>query len=233
MSLQTNQFRTDRGRSVCRLLAVLLLVLIGVQRYAAGRKSPSVEGYDRRIRESAARVPLRVDGWVGVDVPVPRREVATLRPNVMISRRYLNVENGAAAGLLLVHCANAHHMVGHFPLRCYPADGWSLRGSRARDWNVGGMRIGGTEYEFTMQALGLGTRSLVVENFLLRPGGRVLRDMAGMAGTLSGGDGPATGAGQCQIYFDAAVPPAQREAAVAALVGACRPVLDAILADPR
>jgi hypothetical protein len=124
-------------------------------------------------------------------------------------------------------------MVGHFPARCYPARGWDVRASRPRDWTICDLTLTGTEYEFTRPAEGMGggEESIVVANCLLRPGGRMFRDMTAMSKSIAGAWGQSSGAGQIQIYFDASVPQDRRDAAVRDLAGGYRPVLDAILAS--
>jgi len=152
---------------------------------------------------------------------------------VNINRQYTNVESGALANLLLVHCADAHHMVGHFPLRCYPADGWNLESKRPRDWAVSGLQLTGTEYRFVKDEAGPNgvVPSIVVANFLMRPSGRVLRDMDGLSQSIVGANGSLLGAGQLQVVFEGDVPEKQRDAAVQELLRGYQPVLEAILAD--
>jgi hypothetical protein len=217
--------------TVYRLLAVALLAAIGAQRYAAAHRSPGVVRYQERIQAAAEQVPERIGAWVGQDAPVPVQALSVLKPNVMLSRRYVNVENGLTAGVLLVHCADAHHMVGHFPMRCYPARGWEAQSAEARDWVFGDLRLTGMEYRFDRQTF-TGEQSLIVANCLLRPGGRVLRTMQEMAGTFGGADGTSSGAGQIQVIFQPSVPPEQREEAIRVLLAGYRPVIDAILAMP-
>jgi hypothetical protein len=210
----------------------MLIVAIGVQRYAAGRHSPDVARYQENIRLAAGQVPDRIGGWVGQEAPVPAQALTVLKPNVMLSRRYVNVENGQTAGVMLVHCSDAHHMVGHFPLRCYPARGWKVQSSKPSEWIIGDLHLTGTEYQFTKESLGGGDESLVVANCLLRPGHRVLRNMEELSATLGGAGGTSSGAGQIQVYFQANVPADQREQAIGALLRGYRPVLDAVLATP-
>jgi hypothetical protein len=217
-----------------RTLGVVLLVAIAIHRYATAHAPASVEQYHQSIRTAAEGLPRQISGWVGEDVPVPVQAVTLLRPNVMLSRRYVNVENGASAGVLFVHCSDAHSMAGHYPLRCYPARGWNVRSAEPRDWLVGNLLITGTEYEFTQEEFGApnGERSIVVANCLLRPDGQILRDMDGMTKSIVGAGGQSTGAGQIQIYFDSHVPKSQRDATIAALINGYKPLLNAVLANP-
>jgi hypothetical protein len=220
---------------IYRSLAVALLAAIVVQRYVTGHQSAGVAKYQAAIRDAAAAIPSRLGSWVGQDVEVPVQALAVLKPNVMLSRRYTNVENGVVAGLMFVHCANTHHMAGHFPLRCYPARGWTLQSAEQRDWNVAGIRITGSEYQFHLDAVSNRSpeQTMVVVNCLLRPNGQILRDMDSMSKTIVGAGGAASGAGQLQVYFDASVPRPQRDAAVEAILGGCKPLIQAILANPE
>jgi hypothetical protein len=218
-----------------RLLAVTLFGAIALQNSLTVHRTPDVERYNARIREAAELIPARIGSWIGQDVKVPARALTVLRPNVLISRQYVNVETGQRAGFMLVHCDDAHLMVGHFPMRCYPADGWQLVHAEPRDWLVGDLRLTGTEYEFFMQEIGgqiNGEQRIIVANCLLRPGGLVLRDMEALSHSIIGAEGEATGAGQVQVYFDASVPKSARDNAIASLVAGYRPVIDAIVGDP-
>lgn len=222
-------------RTTYRLLSVAFLAVIAVQRYATGHRSVGVEKYQAAIRDAAASLPTRFGVWVGEPVPVPVQATEMLKPNVMISRRYTNVENGEMAGLVFVHCDNSHLMAGHFPLRCYPARGWQLRSAEQRDWNAAGVKITGSEYAFHMDPGPEypAERSIVVVNCLLRPNGQILRDMDAMNRTVIGAGGAATGAAQLQVYFDTSIPRSDRDKAVEEILGGCKPLIQAILADPE
>ena len=222
-----------RSSTTYRLLAIVLLCATGAHRLVTLQTPPDVRRYHHRIRTSAASLPRHVGPWVGEDVPVPAQALEVLAPNATVSRRYVNVETGVSAGFLFVHCADAHDMAGHFPARCYPAAGWELKGWRERDWVVGDLRVTGIEYEFTRSSLGApGDGTVVVANCLLRPGGRVLRNMDGMTRSVVGAGGQSAGAAQLQVYFGASVPREQRDEAVEALVRGHRDVIDAVLSDP-
>jgi hypothetical protein len=219
-----------------RLAALAILGAVAVQNYAARVSSPDLDAYRANIRQRAAEIPTRIGSWIGQDVPLPTRALTVLQPNVLISRDYLNVENGLHTGVFFVHCSDAHHMVGHFPTRCYPADGWQLVGSEPADWQVGTLHLAGTEYEFFMQEIGdqySGQHRIIVDNCLFRPGGLVLRDMSDVSKTIIGAGGQATGAGEIQFYFDAAIGKTDRDKAIAEIAPAYRPLIDSVLATPQ
>lgn len=218
------------SRLVYRWLTVLIILVIGGHRYFARRHPAGVVEYRRQVRESAALVPDRIGAWVGTDVDIQARAIKVLDPNLMISRRYTNVEDGTVAGLSLVHCSDAHDMVGHFPMRCYPAQGWNVRSAQPREWVVGDLRLTGMEYDFTTDSLeGGGSRALTVINCMFRPDGVVLRDMESLSRSIIGAGGQSSGAGQIQIYFDSQIPQEKRDAAVLVLVEGYKPVLRSIL----
>ncbi len=209
-------------RNTYRLLAVFILTAIGIQRAVAMHRPASMVRYHEKIRAVAELLPKRIGAWVGEDVPVSVQATTLLRPNVMISRRYVNIENGLTAGFLLVHCSDAHAMAGHFPLRCYPARGWDVQSSVPRDWMVEDLTITGMEYTFTISIQSAGGKrqqSIVVANCLLRPGNKILRDMDAMVSSVIGAGGSASGAAQLQICFDAGVSREDRDAAIVALLG--------------
>ncbi len=220
-----------KAMTIQRLFAVAALLAIGAHRYATMHRPVSVEKYHAHIRDVAATIPMRFEGWVGQDVAVPVQALAVLRPNVMLSRRFINVETGQRAGAVLVHCSDSHDMAGHFPMRCYPAQGWDVKSVQSRDWMIGDLRLTGTQYEF-VKGKNDGMEGMVVANCLLRPGGKVLRDMKALANEVVGAGTQSSGAGQLQVYFDARVPREQRETAIEEIVAAYRPMIEAILANP-
>src|SRR5688572_18549062 len=131
------------GVNFYRVLAVLVLLGIAGHRFATLHKPEGVAEYHARVQAAAKDLPRSFEGWVGEDIPVPARAISVLDPNVIISKRFLNVENGVTAGFLLVHCGDAHDMVGHYPMRCYPAQGWTLKSQRQRDWVLDGLAVTG------------------------------------------------------------------------------------------
>ncbi|HTL30735.1 MAG TPA: exosortase-associated EpsI family protein [Tepidisphaeraceae bacterium] len=216
-----------------RILTVTLLAAFGAHHYLTVRPPVGAEHYFARIRDTADHLPRQIGSWIGQDIPMPPQAVSTLKPNMAISRNYTNVETGAVAGFLLIHCQDAHHMVGHFPSRCYPSQGWTPVSSQPRDWVADDFHMTGTEYVFEKDELGIesSSQTVVVANCLFRPGHQVLRDINGLVRSIVGARGTGTGAAQLQIYYDSSVPKEQRDAAIVSLLRGCRPAIDAILAD--
>lgn len=219
--------------TIFRLAAVALLGIVAADRLMANYRTPAVQAYHENIKASGAKVPGHVGPWVGEDVPVLARAVKLLSPNIMISRKYTNVENGLNAGFLAVHCPDAHDMVGHYPPRCYPADGWNLVSKREIKWQLGDKTLDAMEYSFVLPPAtpGQPTHTITIENFLMRPG-MVLKDMDDLSSSIMGARGQAAGAGQIQVYFyDNRLTEKQRVAAFQEIANGYRPVIEAILAD--
>jgi hypothetical protein len=215
---------------IYRVLAVAILAAAGAHRYFATRMPVGTEAYHARVRAAAEKIPTHIGSWVGHDVPIEARALSVLKPNVMISREYVNVENGIRAGFTFTHCADAHDMAGHFPPRCYPANGWTSRAARPHDWRVGDLLFTGMEYEYYIENLGR-SQSTVVANCMLLPSGQIVRDMDGIARSIAGIKGQWSGTGQFQVHFDSSVTEEQRDEAVRSLIQGYLPVITAVLDD--
>ena len=136
----------------------------------------SAVAYHQRVKAAADQVPLRFGPWIGRDEPITADARRLLHPNVVINRTYRNVSTGLEVGFLFVQCDDARSIMDHYPPICYVTQGYDKDGVKAIDWKVGGMAISGTEYEFGRREIGQ-ERSIVVDNFIVMPDGRIERDM--------------------------------------------------------
>jgi hypothetical protein len=132
--------------------------------------------YHRHVQEEAARLPLHFDNWLGVDVPVPQGAVNLLKPNVLISRRYQEMDSGRTVTLLLVQCTDARDLLGHYPPICYAGQGWQLVSAETRDWETDGGTVHGTRYRFKTSGGGFENET-TIDNFMVLPGGATARNM--------------------------------------------------------
>lgn len=153
---------------VSPILSVALLA--GVVAEARTRiQAGDAEPYHARVATAIERIPIDIGNWHGKDVPVPPSATRLLRPNVILSRQYVNLVKGWSAQLMVVSCRDARDLQGHYPLNCYPANGSKLTEEPLkRTWNVGGETIHGMEYHFSTPNGG-GTVDQVVYNFFLIP----------------------------------------------------------------
>jgi Protein of unknown function (DUF3485) len=209
------------------LVTVCLLAGAAIEGSALGPPAAAAP-YHARCRAAAQQIPLNVGDWTGRDIAVPAQAVQLLRPNVVMSRRYTNTITGHAASVLLVQCRDVRDIVSHYPPICYPVTrGMELAASHQRELNVGQKPIPLTEYEFRSSQFGPG-QSVVVQNFILMPSGDIATDMEPVKRQLALRN-RYLGAGQVQVVFGASVPADARDRAFVELVGAFRPLIDAVL----
>ena len=140
-----------------------------------------------RVRAAVAAAPLEVDGYRGRDAEVAVEAVELLRPNVILSRSFVDqtprrrgepVTRSPWAQLLIVQCQDARDILGHWPPVCYEANGYTPGAVEDTRWSLGGRGLPGRRYHFSKGG-GLGEpQRIVVANFLVLPDGRVVRDMA-------------------------------------------------------
>jgi hypothetical protein len=214
-------------------LAALLLVALLSARLFLFRQPPQAEGYFKRVVAATVATPTSFGSWVSMDAPVPPAAITMLRPNVTVSRRYTNLQTGQQATFLLVQCADARDLMGHFPPVCYAAHGFREVAADAKDWSVEGLAIQGTVYTFSS------TRpedlsSMIIYDFMILPDGRTCRDMEGVNATARDPRKRQLGAAQLQVLVSPTMPEDQRDALFLTLVQVHRRTIDAILAgDPQ
>jgi hypothetical protein len=188
-----------------------------------------VLAYHQTIRDAADRVPALIGQWYGTDVQVPVVAVKTLKPTVMISRRYQNVETSAAVNLLFVHSRDAMDMMFHYPPVCYKFSGWTPLSSEHRVWRLAGRDVELMEYSFRRDEPTF-SRSITICNFMVLPTGMGL-DMDDVRDVAHAPSHRVFGSGQMQVTFDADSTEAERRAVLDAFVRAYQPVFDAVLAS--
>lgn len=219
-------WRAGRIREAASLAASLVL-LCGAAIDRAWRVSPAdARPYHARVRETAAGAPLSLGDWVGSDEPLPDEVLSLLRPNVVLSRRFINSATGEHFSLLLVQCWDVRDLVPHYPPVCYPGRGLTLVSARPRSWRAGDLPIPGTQYEFESDAFDTPDLT-VVDHFMILPDGRITRDMADVKREVSLRD-RYFGAAQVQFVFDSTLPLERRDEICNLVLSAYRPVIDAI-----
>jgi hypothetical protein len=158
---------------------------------------------------------------------VPAAAFSLLQPNLVLARRYRDINTGHSVTLLLVQCMDARDIIGHYPPVCYPGQGWSELESIPRNWAVEDLSITGTQYRFSTSRPGRAA-TIVVDNFMVLPGGGFCRDMEGVHLAARDRRKRQWGVAQVQLVSDGGMSTAQRQEAFARLVGAARPLIDQI-----
>jgi hypothetical protein len=154
--------------------ALCLLLLAGLVAQARTRVQPAdAEPFHQRAAAAIAGIPANFDNgqWVSEEEPEPPTATALLRPNAILSRRYIkHLPDGQilSVGVLIVQCRDARDMQGHYPPRCYPANGAKQLESIPRRWSIAGTTIPGMEYLFTQLTEGR-NQDLRVYNFFVIP----------------------------------------------------------------
>jgi hypothetical protein len=192
---RTNKFSFTRVLMPPVLALVLLAAAMAEATQRIKPKDADIQAFHLKAKAELESIPKVIQNgdtvWYGRDTGVPQSAVNLLNPNEIISREYVENRTGSpisrTAQLLIVQCGDARDMQGHYPPNCYPAQGWTLLASAARDWTlpdrqtdqgvVKGMRISGMEYKFS-QSIGVDSNQEYVYNFFLIPGSpQTLRDI--------------------------------------------------------
>lgn len=211
------------------LLALLLLTALGA--VSLTRPGPAdAEPYHQHVREAAETIPYQFGDWVGTPVEAPRQAVELLKPNAMVSRKYEHRETGESVEFLLVHCRDARDMSGHYPPNCYRAHGWDQESVRPANWRVNGTDISGMQYQFSYHRPLHGTSHIIIDNFMIMPDGRFLRDMDGVRHAAADYTSHFYGAAQIQLLTSAQMSDARREEIFQQFIGASMEAIDALRA---
>ena len=209
-------------------LSVGLLGGLGGYRAHFQPTTPQADQYHQRVRDAAASLPMRVDTWIGRDIPVTTGATALLNPNIIISRQFTDAQTGRAVNFLIVQCKDARDMLGHYPPKCYPAHGWTAPvPAEPRTWQIDDWAINGVAYEYSKVHLD-DLSHVVIYDFMALPDGRTCREMDDLEHEAQGYATRHFGAAQIQVEFNFSVPPAERDRIFAIMIRAYRPVLDQI-----
>ncbi len=208
-----------------------LLMLAGIFAQSMSHASPGVAAdYHARIRTLADQVPMRIGAWSGEETPVPAQARDLLKPNVLISRRYV-APSGEAAMLLIVQSADARDMGGHYPPVCYPNAGWKEQAPpRDTEIRVRGLTIPVTEYTYALSAMDGSQERRILDFFVLKPEGPV-REQKFVRRQASDYRLRHYGAAQFQVIVDGPTSVAARERIFEEFVEPLVPLIKAIEAS--
>lgn len=211
-------------RSIGSILLPPLLclgVLAGIRVEKSTQLNPKdAEPYHAQAKRAVEAIPYTFGSWTGSDKDVPEAAVKLLRPNVITSRVYIDNSRfrPRKADVLIVQCQDSRDMVGHYPEKCYPQSGRTLRDKRERDWVIGGRTIPGVEYHFEKSA-GTYVERFCIYNFLLVPGRGIVRDIDGVNKAAEDYQRRYFGAAQFQFLMSEDYTRAERDAIFAELMG--------------
>lgn len=182
--------------------SLVLLIVFAFSRTQEGDEV-AIEQYHNRVAKVVNSIPVDFHGWVGMQVPLPQSATSLLRPNALIARQYVNEAEGSVATLLVVHCKDTRDMAGHYPPRCYPANGWV----ESTDHPTGTFELGDQPlrvYGFT-RTTGLDERAITVYSLFALPNGELTTSMRDVRKLSADYQYRKYGAAQLQVVIDGAV----------------------------
>lgn len=153
-------------------------LLLGIAADQAAREvAPvGVEEYHARVREAVALIPYNIGAWIGKDTEIRQEALKILDANCTLSRVYSNMTTKRTATLLLVQCADARSLLGHYPPVCYPSQGWSELSSELKPVPPAYGSFDATCYAFGYDLMQQSS-SLRVMHFTVLPDGRIAPNM--------------------------------------------------------
>jgi len=216
-----------RGTLAAPLLGCLLLFGIVIEKVSIRLPVVDARPYHKHVREVAAKLPTLMGDWVGVDVPMSTAAVSVLKPNVMISRHFVNVRTGYQATVLLAQFPDRRDLLGHYPPVYYPNQGWRIVSDKY--WNVraDAVLIPAREYKLVKSDPN-NADQMVVGNFLIVPDGRLVRDITGLGGLSVNKYHNQFGAAQMQVVIHGYLTVNVREQIFRELVIGHYPLIQAI-----
>ena len=223
--------RSQRRQLAIWLFPGLCLAMLGAVAVETLSRpvAADAEPYHRAVAEAIDRIPYQIDAWVGIDEPPPPEAIALLRPNTIFSRRYENIDTGERVSVILVHCRDARDLAGHYPPICYPAHGWTQTEAETMTRELAGDAIPAMRYAFTMDRTG-GQSQMIVENFLILPDGRIVREMSEVRRAAGDYTRRVYGAAQVQFVYHGEAPDDRRERAFQTLLAPMRDAIETIRA---
>lgn len=158
------------------LITIALLGGVALDQSNRDAAPPGIESYHVRVQQAETLIPYNIGNWVGTDTPIRQEALNILDANSTISRVYRDLLTGQTATLLLVQCADARSLLGHYPPVCYPSQGWSQLSSAITAVPPEFGSFEATEYAFGYE-LSLQSNALEVLHFTVLPDGRMAPNM--------------------------------------------------------
>ncbi|MFW6335641.1 MAG: exosortase-associated EpsI family protein [Phycisphaeraceae bacterium] len=155
-----------------------LLVLGGAAMDRLNRPGPpkDAEAYHQRVQRAIMEMPDRMGPYQLRDREIPPAAFDLLRANEARARQLVGPDGRPAGTVLVVHCRDAHDLLGHYPPVCYPANGYrDAEPHEPVTFEIDGLRIDATQYTFRRGLPGQ-ENELTVLNFMVMPTGAIHPD---------------------------------------------------------
>lgn len=186
-----------------------------------------IAAYHEQVAKVIQEIPLDFGDWKGQQVPLPQSAISLLRPNALIARDYINQDKGVRATLMVVQCKDTRDMAGHYPPRCYPANGWMESPKNpAHMYSLlsDELRV----YEFERVA-GQARRDIFVYSIFALPTGTLTTSMSEVRKVGSDYSYRRFGAAQIQIVIDGDINQEDHQWILDELYGIAKPAIEAVL----
>ena len=138
----------------CGLCAALLTLGLGaragLERLDATERPP--------LRRPLASLPLELEGWVGVDVPVPQEIVERAQTTEYLNREYESRRRPGVKLTLWINYSEYGTNLRHTPEICLPSSGWNKVESQTRELQV---PAAAEDHRLTITRLGYAKDDLV------------------------------------------------------------------------
>ncbi|NBC11621.1 MAG: exosortase-associated EpsI family protein [Planctomycetes bacterium] len=206
-----NRRRLHRSISLATLAAAVLLLAGLGERIAL--RSPDLgtaEAYHARIRALGEQLPEAIGPWQGEPAEVPRTAIELIKPNVLWARRFTHAHTGRDFTAVLVQCADARDLAGHYPRICYVNSGWHLKSAEDRTWHVEGQALEGVEYLFLSRRDNR-FEQIVVLSFLFLPDAGTFRTIDQVYTAAEDRRRRPFGGGQVQVITEASLSAQERD----------------------
>ncbi len=201
------------------LVTAMLLGAIALEN-ARHVKPENVEPFHEAAKAAIASLPYTMGSWAGSDMEVPPEAVKLLKPNIILSRKYVNYSKvNQWVSLLIVQCRDSRDMVGHYPPVCYPGQGEEMVSQRDLTISVAGLTVPVREYLF-QRSIADQVAKRYVYNFLAVPGAGLIRDMEGVYRAAEDYQRRYYGAAQVQVLMPVDIEEAAREGILRTFFGA-------------
>lgn len=216
------------------LPVILTVVLLGgIAAHSATRpKAKDAEPYHRRVAAAVDGLPESFDGWTSTIDNVSDGAVKLLNPNRILQRRFRHDGRALAATFLVVACKDAADLGGHYPPNCYPGQGFVRVETLDMEWDVGGRKVTGRQYQFRMTR-GMEQQTLFVDSLLIVPGTGFVRDIDEIRRAAGDYTRQYYGAAQIQVVTTDALTRKQREQIFQEIIGANLAVIDALRSEGK
>jgi hypothetical protein len=106
------------------LLAVAALLLAGAVYRLAASRLKAIIANPITLPVPLSEFPVRVNGWIGTDVPLSESIQRVARNDDFFNRLYTNAPNDQQVNVYVAYSARPRTMLGHRPQVCYVAGGW-------------------------------------------------------------------------------------------------------------